>query len=703
MKKSNLTRKLMAACSVVALSAVMYGCSGSGEDSANMRADDAQSALAALQEAFGDQELTPGAIDDLQGALAMAVEQIGSADDADSLLGMIATEQAEVIRLSDLLGDETNPDADSVRGQLAAATARIGSDDDADSLLGMLAAERTTVEELNTRIAKLEAGEDPGQLEPIQTAGKTASDAAAAAETAAGAAADEAEAAMANRATMQTGTANSIADAYAARAAATTAMEEAAKALAAYNTAVAAGDVTAASAAGADADTAKGAAETAQTAAETARDDAVADAAAELKIDGTVKSVGDTMIDAEASSSVVTTDGTTVDTGLQVNDLQPQQMIALTPGADAVAPMPNADPVVAYSAPTAGVAATTLTLGKTVDDADDMARLMIITKYRGSDTVKVYASDVDATNTQLMGTKAGYISIEDDAVDGDEVDNVRLRSAGSYYFAEDDAELTAMEASVAEDAEAQRVYSYVSMADDPNTADTDETELSYLVLTSENTERAGGKTTTTYTYSAVDIHAATINHDADGDTPDITPEVTAKIPEATDYDHIHFGVWAGLGDAEKDGTQEIDDLGIGFVQNFSGGGMTGADMPNNGSADYTGNWVAAVQAADEDGNGDMSLETGVATIAADFGEGDITATLDELATLTGGIAGNTFDGTKAVATGSGLDASADFEGTFSGAFYGTKGAEAGGVFDFASDDGDNEGGAFRGAFGGTKD
>ena len=55
--------------------------------------------------------------------------------------------------------------------------------------------------------------------------------------------------------------------------------------------------------------TAKTAAETAQTAAETARDDAVADAAAELKIAGTVKSVGANSIDAAASSSVVTTDG----------------------------------------------------------------------------------------------------------------------------------------------------------------------------------------------------------------------------------------------------------------------------------------------------------------------------------------------------------------------------------------------------------
>ena len=130
--------------------------------------------------------------------------------------------------------------------------------------------------------------------------------------------------------------------------------------------------------------------------------------------------------------------------------------------------------------------------------------------------------------------------------------------------------------------------------------------------------------------------------------------------------------------------------------------MTGTDMPNGGSAMYTGNWVAAVQAADGDGNGPMSLQHGAASIYAQFGDGDITATLTDLATLEGDIAGNQFSGMKATATGSGLDTTADFEGSFSGAFYGAKGAEAGGVFDFASDDGDNEGGAFRGAFGGKK-
>ena len=60
--------------------------------------------------------------------------------------------------------------------------------------------------------------------------------------------------------------------------------------------------------------------------------------------------------------------------------------------------------------------------------------------------------------------------------------------------------------------------------------------------------------------------------------------MTAKIPDAADYDHIHFGVWAALGEAEKDGSQELSDLGIGFVQSI-GDALTGADMPNNGDAD----------------------------------------------------------------------------------------------------------------------
>ena len=72
-----------------------------------------------------------------------------------------------------------------------------------------------------------------------------------------------------------------------------------------------------------------------------------------------------------------------------------------------------------------------------------------------------------------------------------------------------------------------------------------------------------------------------------------------------------------------------------------------------------------------------------------------------MATLKGDISGNTFSGEKAstISGEKGLDAEADFEGSFSGGFYGSKAAEAGGIFNFASMDGNNEGGAFRGSFG----
>ena len=50
------------------------------------------------------------------------------------------------MRLEGLLGDETDPAADSLRGQLAAANARIGSAADADSLEGQLAAAKAQID-----------------------------------------------------------------------------------------------------------------------------------------------------------------------------------------------------------------------------------------------------------------------------------------------------------------------------------------------------------------------------------------------------------------------------------------------------------------------------------------------------------------------------------------------------------------------------
>ena len=121
------------------------------------------------------------------------------------------------------------------------------------------------------------------------------------------------------------------------------------------------------------------------------------------------------------------------------------------------------------------------------------------------------------------------------------------------------------------------------------------------------------------------------------------------------------------------------------------------------TATYSGNWAAAVQAEDEDGDGDISLVNNAASLTADFGEATIEAELTGLATLEGAIDTNTFSGTKAT-VGAGnlynLDSSGKFTGSFSGGFYGKQAAEAGGIFDFTSKDA--EAGAFSGAFGGNR-
>ena len=305
---------------------------------------------------------------------------------------------------------------------------------------------------------------------------------------------------------------------------------------------------------------------------------------------------------------------------------------------------------------------------------------MIVTQYAGSKTVKVYAQATNAATA--TGTKAGYISrTDDDTETGDEngvdMNNVALKSEGSYYLGGTGSAPTAND-SVAATAKAVEVFSYV----DPGNANT-AGDKTYVVWAGENKTDTG----TVYSYTEVTIH---VELEADGDptTTGEVHEVTAKIPEATDYKHIHFGVWAALGEAEKDGTQKLSDLGIGFVQSI-GDGLTGADMPNNGDATYSGNWVGAVQARDEDGNGPISLVNNAATLKADFEMATIDVDLTGLAELEGAIDTNTFSGTKAT-VGAGnmynLDSTGKFTGSFSGGFYGAKAAEAGGIFDFTSED-----------------
>ena len=415
--------------------------------------------------------------------------------------------------------------------------------------------------------------------------------------------------------------------------------------------------------------------------------DAETAAMAELMIVGTVKTVGGTSLDATAGSSLVVTgegaDAQTVRTGL-IKSMNPMTTGPGVPtGVAFVAALddddlgtPDRDESKAIPHKQA-VAPRMLAIGKVVESADDMARLMIITQYDGTKSVKVYAL---LGGTDLMGRLGSDGRIDTTPEDDEDTMFVTLKSVGTYYLAgldtqEDGLVHTGM---VGPKAAAKEVFSY----GDPTV---------YVVLRSTT---IGARTDVVYDHVQI-----TVAGQPDEDDAGTLMEVNASIPEATDYKHIHFGAWAALGDAKKDGTHAPADLGIGFVQNI-GDGLTGADMPNNGDAKYDGSWVANVQKADPDGNGSILLTSGDASLTADFNKATIKAALTGLATLEGAIDTNTFSGTKATAMAGnrhGLDSDGEFTGSFSGGFYGAKAAEAGGVFDFTSEDAED--GAFRGAFG----
>ena len=115
MKRNTLARLAVALCAAVAL--MLTGCGGDDgvnqglHDDLQMNHDELMAALEAEKAKVAD-----------------LTAQIGSADDADSLMGMLATAQGNVTMYMDMatelqttLGDETNPDAESVRGMLATA------------------------------------------------------------------------------------------------------------------------------------------------------------------------------------------------------------------------------------------------------------------------------------------------------------------------------------------------------------------------------------------------------------------------------------------------------------------------------------------------------------------------------------------------------------------------------------------------------
>ena len=500
-------------------------------------------------------------------------------------------------------------------------------------------------------------------------------------------------AAVANLATMQTG-ATAAGLAYEAHTAAGKAMAAYMDAKAASEAAAEAEVVTAAVEARIMAEAAMADAVTHGTTAMEKAGEAETAAMAELMIVGTVKSVGGTDLDAEAGSSTVTVgegnDAQTTKTG-PLKSLNPMTMgigVAVTDAVTGVQDNPATDDDETKKHLQA-VADRTFAIGKVVDSEDDTARLMIVTKFAGSKTVKVFAYLESAMDADLEGTKVGFVTVGTDPAD---LNNTPLKSVGTYYLAGADENTDALshEDEVGPMATAESLYSYVSTA----ATEQDPAVVTYVMRYRTSTVGA----TTTYTYRTVDVDVTVL---VAGDEPEFDTQVTATFPDPAEYKHIHFGVWAALGAPAKNGDQDLSDLGIGFVQSI-GEGLSGTDMPNSGTADYNGNWAAAVQAADGDGDGDISLVFGPADFKADFSKATINVNLTDLAKLEGTVDTNTFAGTKATvgANEHSLTEDAKFTGSFSGGFYGKQAAEAGGIFDFTSEDA--EAGAFRGAFGGDK-
>ena len=344
-------------------------------------------------------------------------------------------------------------------------------------------------------------------------------------------------------------------------------------------------------------------------------------------------------------------------------------------------------------------------IGKVLDTSDDMHRLMLITGHQRDKTVRVFVDEA-ASGTNLQGVLVP-------APTG----TITARSLGMYYeatdriVANDPLPTTGLPATRTTTPETLDAYDRVKVNDAMgNPAE----GVELFELSGENdagtpipagtvarvmtTSTTG--TVTTITYQAVDIVAnasKTDGGDADQNPDDLSP-VTAKILAVADYEHIHFGVWAGLGDADKDdGSQDLAELGLGFVQNYDGSDVTDGSI--TGTATFNGDWAAAVRRkyASDAEKGAIMLDNGSATLTANFSEDEFTGVLTGLATLEGSLSGNVFKGDKATKiTHPDLEATGTFKGSFSGAIYGDEGAEAAGVFSF---DG-TEAGAFVGAFGG---
>ena len=411
---------------------------------------------------------------------------------------------------------------------------------------------------------------DPGPTDLEQTQADAAAAAAAAmtASDAASASAMSAADATADIATLQT---NGMAASYAKMA-----QMAAAAAMAAYETAKGAAASAESATDSPAAEDARGAALLAQATAEAeamkAADAAMKAAEAamtELHIDGMMYMVGDgdekssidTSMGKLSTPAAVSTDPDIV-TGLQ-NNVMREDSGEVKGQAHS---LPGVTPVVPYKQ---AVAARDLAIGKTLDTTDDMARVTVIHSRAGSKMVRVYANDgVNTGAIVITTTDAGAKSATEGGTDlgtGTAAWVPELKSVGMFYEATetaptDDPATTVDESTLGTDAtglnhsdvvgektKGKEVFSYRHLGTDNAVGGTggaaDVTR--YLVKTS-SLVNVGGSTVDTYTH--VDTTASAAPDGADNDNLLDVVGVKAALPSAVKYSHIHFGVWAAIGE-----------------------------------------------------------------------------------------------------------------------------------------------------------
>jgi len=544
-----------------------------------------------------------------------------------------------------------------------------------------------------------------------RTATAAAATAAGTASTNAAADAKRATDATANLATLQTGeTAAALAKEssdYADMAEA-----ESMKAQAASTAAAAA---TTASAAGAQQNIAEAAQEAAEGHAAMAKgkaDMAVAAAMMEFNFssDGDL-SIGESEVNADMAQVAKPADPADTDSKAMITGHQN----FLTRDSAAVSGRPHS---LAGTSPVEGyrqaVADRSLTLGRTLETTDDKARVSMYHSYSGSQEVRVYALASETDNTGNAGTfnadatpanlhvwtntagvrahnNSDTPSVPSTFTAQTNAAVPTLTSIGMHYQADHPAGQTGgpenrLDANDLIDTStaAKEVFSY-----------TEGTTTYHVVMDGQSSEVGE---TSRVSYRHVDIMAPAAPDGPDNNADLELRVITADLPMAHKYSHVNFGIWAALDDAAKDGSQDMDSQGIGWIHNIDGSGMTPSVV--TGEATYKGNWVAVVERRNSSSEGPFNGYHGDATLEADFEDNTLEATLAGLATLKGDLTGNAFKGATATDIAHrDLNANGTFKGSFSGGVYGADGSEAAGVFDF---DGGSAG-AFRGAFGGKYD